>query len=113
MWGASARQVGLMSISGEYVIHADPDDWTDLTFLDKIYEVAKNDNADMVLGSFYRNYPDGTQLFFKNKPSSLDYETVLFSSFTYLNGSCWNKLIKRSVIKNIILCDSLAYREDR
>lgn len=50
---SDARQCGMDVAIGEYVIHADPDDWADLDMLETMYAKAKADNADMVMCDFY------------------------------------------------------------
>ena len=52
---ASARQVGIENVRGEYTIHADPDDWVEPTMLEELYAKAKEDDADMVICDYYIN----------------------------------------------------------
>lgn len=56
---SSARQMGQDKASGEYTIHADPDDWMEPTMLEELYAKAKEDDADMVLCDFYFNTQSG------------------------------------------------------
>ena len=46
---ASARQCGMNNARGEYVIHADPDDWVEPNMLEELYGKAKEENADMII----------------------------------------------------------------
>ena len=48
---ASARQCGMNNARGEYVIHADPDDWVEPNMLEELYGKAKEENADIVVKS--------------------------------------------------------------
>ena len=50
---SSARQYGLDHAEGEYVIHADPDDWVEPTMLEELYQNAVQNNADMVICDFW------------------------------------------------------------
>ena len=43
------RQVGLDAARGEYVIHADPDDWVEPDWLEKLYNKITDDDTDMVI----------------------------------------------------------------
>ena len=52
---ASARQCGIDNATGEYTIHADPDDWVEPTMLEELYNKAVEENADMVVCDFYVN----------------------------------------------------------
>ena len=46
---ASARDAGLNNASGEYVGFVDADDWVELNMFEKMYSVAMNYSADIVL----------------------------------------------------------------
>ena len=89
-----ARQKGLDEARGEYVIHADPDDWVEPDMLQELYAKAKEEDADIVICDFYANYP-GRQIYSSQRPSSLRHEAVLCDLFQQLHGSCWNKLVRR------------------
>lgn len=92
---SSARQLGIDNASGEYTIHADPDDWVEPTMLEELYATSKKEDADMVICDYYEDYTDKS-IYIKQEPSSLDSDIVLKELFKKLYGSCWNKLIKRS-----------------
>lgn len=91
---SSARQKGLDEACGEYVIHADPDDWVEPTMLEELYRKAKKEDADMVICDYFDNYKDKQSLVVQ-KPSALDHNTVLRELFQQLHGSCCNKLVRR------------------
>lgn len=92
---SSARQCGLDHALGEYIIHADPDDWVEPSMLEELYMQAKRENADMVMCDFFVN-SGNRQIYIVQKPSSLDYRTVQQELFRHLHGSCCNKFIRRS-----------------
>ncbi|WP_455634502.1 glycosyltransferase family 2 protein [Parabacteroides sp.] len=92
---SSARQYGMDYAKGEYVIHADPDDWVEPNMLEELYKKAKDEDADMVICDYYMNY-ENKQIYKKQEPSSLDYRTVLKELFQQLHGSCCNKLVRRA-----------------
>ena len=89
-----ARQKGLDNARGEYVIHADPDDWVEPDMLKELYAKAKEEDADMVICDFYGHY-GGKVVYERQQPSSLDHNTVLCDMFKHLFGSCCNKLVRR------------------
>ena len=89
-----ARQKGLDNARGEYVIHADPDDWVEPDMLKELYAKAKEEDADMVICDFYGHY-GGKVVYERQQPSSLDHNTVLCDMFKHLLASCWNKLVRR------------------
>lgn len=45
-----ARNTGIDAATGEYIGFVDPDDYVDLDFYEKLYEVATKENADIVKG---------------------------------------------------------------
>ena len=49
-----ARQTGIDHATGEYSIHADPDDWVELNMIEELVAKAVANNADMVICDFYR-----------------------------------------------------------
>lgn len=92
---SSARQCGMDNALGEYTIHADPDDWVEPTMLEELYKKAKEEDADMVICDLYRD-EKGKSVYISQRPSALDYTTVLHELFLFiLYSSCWNKLVKR------------------
>ncbi len=93
---SAARQTGLEAASGDYVIHADPDDWVESGMLEALYEQAVAENADVVLCDFYVDTADGKVRACCQKPSELKASAVLRELFAGLHGSCWNKLVRRS-----------------
>lgn len=93
---SSARQTGLDNARGEYVIHADPDDWVESDMLEALYRKAKTENADMVICDFFLN-TGNKQTYVDQKPSSYEPKRVLGELFRHLHGSCWNKLIRRDL----------------
>lgn len=95
---SSARQCGLDNARGEYVIHADPDDWTEPEMLEAMYRKAKEENADMVICDFYVDFYNRTSLHRLTLSKRCD-DIFLNNLFLYSNGGCWNKLVKRSCFR--------------
>lgn len=90
---SSARQCGLDNAQGEYIIHADPDDWVEHDMLECLYTAASQDGADMVLCDYYWDKGETSKLI-EQKPSALDAKSVLNDLFNHLHGSVCNKLIR-------------------
>ena len=91
---SAARQTGIELAQGEYVIHADSDDWVDSTMLEEMYAKAKAEDADVVIADCYSNTDDGQELVVQ-RPTSSDGQQVMRDLFQQLHGSCWNKLVAR------------------
>ncbi len=92
---SSARQMGLNSACGEYVIHVDPDDWVDENMLRDLYEFAKKNNSDLVICDYYQEL-NGASHYVQQKPKSLKNKDFFYELINNLHGSCWNKLVRRS-----------------
>lgn len=112
---SSARQYGLEQATGEYVIHADPDDWVDPEMLTCLYNKASATNADMVICDYYIN-ANGKSKYCLQSVQSVNPNLVLCGILNgSIYGSCWNKLIRRSFIyeNNIYFHRGLNVCEDR
>lgn len=110
-----SRQDGLDAATGEYVIHSDPDDWVEPEMLERLYEKAKADDADMVICDFYQVNPKtGRKRLFVQKPDSFDAELVQRQLFRNLHGCVWNKLVRLEVIRkaNVKFPAGYAFCED-
>lgn len=90
---SSARQVGLETAKGDYVIYCDPDDFMELDMIEHLVTTAKNSNADIVTCDYFRNeeivnfvYDNGSDLLEKYVKNQL---------FPF----CWNCLVKNSFIR--------------
>lgn len=55
---ANARQIGILLATGEYIIHADSDDWVDKGMYERLYQKAKETNADIVGCNFRHEFSD-------------------------------------------------------
>ena len=73
---SSARQVGLDSATGEYIIHADSDDCVSKFLLEELVQCVNETNADIVIFDFYRVNKEIKELI-SQKPKSLQYKQVL------------------------------------
>lgn len=55
---SNARRIGINNATGEYVIHADSDDWVDRDMYEKLYRKAKETDADIVGCNFRHEFKD-------------------------------------------------------
>lgn len=95
---SAARQTGLDAAKGEYVIHADPDDWMEPTMLSDLYNEAMRSCADLTYCDFYWDY--GSKVvrhsqYFADISSDNLILQLLNGTF---HGNCWNKLVRRDFI---------------
>ena len=91
---SSARQCGMEHVRGEYVIHADPDDWVEPDMLEGLYGKAKESGADMVIYDIFEEY--GTYMRYRcQQPKTLAAGQILIEvSSGRLFTSMANKLVK-------------------
>ncbi len=95
-----AREAGTELAKGEFIIHADSDDWAESTMAEDLYQIALAEKADMVICDFYKDY-GSTSSYQRQHPSALDHETILKELFLDLHGSCCNKLISAGSYKKL------------
>lgn len=92
---SSARQRGLEEARGEFVIHADPDDWVEPDWLEKLYKKIKEDNTDIVICDFDRIYAD-KKVHYVQCPTSLNNDDIIEDMLNQIIwGATWNKLIRK------------------
>ena len=111
---SAARQTGIMHATGEYFIHADPDDWVEANMIEELVAKAKKENADMVICDFYRESKSRRAYGSQHPGDDLSANAVLRKILSQtLHGSCWNKLVKRSSMEGIgFTPDDLCILED-
>lgn len=89
---SAARQTGLDAASGDYVIHADPDDYVDKTMIEELMQEAIRTGADIVTCDFFMN----DRLMEQNYTDSQDLLLKIINVSCIC--VCWNCLVKRSFI---------------
>lgn len=93
---SDARNYGLERATGKYTIFVDPDDWVDSSGLDKLYERAEKEDADITICDLYRE-DEYARHYMKQQPSSCNSKVVLEELFQHIGGFTVNKLIKREL----------------
>ena len=92
---AIARQTGIDSAKGDYVIFADADDWVEPDWLEKLYGKISTDEADMAICDYERISSNHTE-YWIGCPGSLDQDEYLRGLLAgHFWGALWNKLVKR------------------
>ncbi len=90
-----ARQTGLNMAQGEYVIHADPDDWVEPGWLNKLYHKIVEDNTDIVICDFEHITAD-QKVNWVQRPISLHKDDIIDDLLHEKVWGCmWNKLIRK------------------
>lgn len=107
---AAARTSGMKIITGEYMIHCDPDDWVELDAYEKMYDLATKTNADIVTCQHWEICNNQRKL--KGISFSGNCQTALVEHC--YTGTLWDKLIRSSIIKdfNIYPFEGINFTED-
>jgi glycosyltransferase involved in cell wall biosynthesis len=90
---SSARNLGIQYASGEYIGCIDSDDYADITMFEKMYNKAKNSDADFAECDYYHEYADKL---IRKTGEIYELKDMLIKART----GAWNKIIKRDIIKN-------------
>lgn len=64
-----ARNVALQYVSGEYIAFIDSDDWVDLTYLETVYNIVKENNVDILQIPFVHVRTDGENTVYEKTPA--------------------------------------------
>ena len=98
---AAVRRHGLQLASGDYVYHCDSDDWIEKDMISEMWNLANQDDLDVVVCDF-AHVKDGETVYYKGM-KALDakdfFKEVLSDQSSW---AVWNKLFKRSLYDNII-----------
>lgn len=112
---STARQKGLDAANGQYVIFADPDDWVEPTMLEELFEVAINNDADVVIFDFWINSSEVTGDRKHQNPRALSSDSLLRQLISgELHGFTWNKLYRSSCLRkyHVTFPQGINYSED-
>lgn len=109
---SDARNYGLKYAEGEYIGFVDPDDWVELDMYEKLYNYAKDKNADIVISDFIfepSNQISKSKLEINKSLTLSNNPNLLFEE-----PSVCNKLFKRSLFEEYLIKFPFGlYHEDR
>lgn len=94
---AATRSQGMTLATGDYVIHLDSDDWAEQDWLEAMYFMAIEDNADVVVCD-YRSIHLTKSTHVKQPIGKDGVDCVKKLLAGELLGPTWNKLIKRKLL---------------
>lgn len=102
-----ARNVAIEQAKGKYMYFIDSDDWIEEDYLEKMYNLAEENTADVVVtGFFMEYYQNGKYVTYSTNCDDKIYNKDEFrlNAYKYLNNSLlslpWNKLYKSDRIFN-------------
>lgn len=109
----AARNTGLEHARGEYIFHCDSDDFVEPDMLEKLYQTASEQQADIVWCDWYLSFSKNER--YMKQP---DFSTAEDALKAMLGGrmkfNVWNKLVKRElyVENNVTFPSGYAMGED-
>lgn len=57
---SAARNKGILASKGKYIYQIDGDDWLEVEGLEELYTFAEEENADITISNYYKDYKDET-----------------------------------------------------
>lgn len=110
-----ARKSGLEVANGEYILFVDGDDWIESDCLDKLYNISKKNDFDIVIYNAFYSYDDRKEKFdtFQiNNKHKTDFLKKLFLG--EISPNIYSKFIKRKflILNNIQFPKYITYAED-
>lgn len=110
---SSARNKGLDNAHGEYILFVDGDDYIEKNMIEKLYLNIKE--YDISICNFYEvNKNLKIENSMHNTNNVIDSEEFFTNIFENdgVRGYLWNKLIRKTIIKNIRIDEELSIMED-
>lgn len=92
---AIARNLGIKMASGEFITFIDSDDYIELNMLEKLYNMAKLENSDIVLCDYIEEYSDKN---IEKKSLYIESDDISKSYILCVAGPC-SKIINSDIFK--------------
>ena len=99
---AESRNTGILNSKGKYILHCDSDDYLEPEIVAKMYKMAIECNADIIITDYYDELPSKSIYRKQNigKSSQVSSHCFINQLLTYkLAPAVWNKLIRSSLYK--------------
>ena len=99
-----ARKTGLDAATGKYVLHVDADDWLEPGAVAKLVHMAEENEADIVVFDFWKEYAHRSKLDSERNSSIADPNLFRLRLFAYHSyGYVWNKFCLRSLYDGVFV----------
>lgn len=112
---SSARNTGINTATGDYVLHVDSDDWIELNMCEKLLENAIKHNSQIVISDVYFEMDKGSYV--RKEPyAEIENRDSFLKKYLLYAGlnSVWNKLFSLSLYKknNLFHYEDISLGED-
>lgn len=104
---SNARHIGIKNATGEYIIHCDSDDWVDRDMYERLYNKAKDTDADIVGCNFRHEFYD-TQYDFHQQYA----DTVEENISRLINGKIFPSLCTSLTRRSLIEENNISFPKD-
>ena len=91
-----ARNSGLAAATGEYVFHCDSDDWVEKEAMEKMYQAAQTNQADIVWCDWYLSFRENER-YMQQKGEETPMDCIKAMLSGRMKYNVWNKLVRRSL----------------
>lgn len=105
---SSARNYGFKYANGEYIGYVDSDDWVSIDMYKKMYSLAKKNDADMVICSFFKAWDNGKLVRMSGLLSKSD---DIKKNYIMSNPCPWNKIYKKEILNDKHWPEGMIYED--
>ena len=105
---SDTRNYGIKKANGEYIAFIDSDDFVDKTMLEKMYQKAINDDADIVVCNSINLYDDNTKVEVK---SNLNYSDDEIRNYLISAPMACTRIYKRELFNNFEFKKGIYYED--
>jgi glycosyltransferase involved in cell wall biosynthesis len=92
---AVARQAGVNIATGEYIGFVDPDDYVEIDFFEKLYELAKRENADIAKGAVITVDLSGAESITSNALNN----QIRENKFKFFGQNLWDAIYRMDMVR--------------
>lgn len=96
-----ARATGIRTATGSYIMHVDSDDWLLPNALEQLFQLVSKKKCDIVVFNYLRENEVGKQTIV----NSITEDKIITDRkevVKFFQGACWNKIVKRELLDDII-----------